>query len=118
MLRTGTLQYHGLAGEEQGSVERHGGRPIQKIREQIVGGDIRRSSRAVGRCWWWRWRQRWTRQEGRWLLHGLFVLQGTIEQSDDHSQSHPASLRPLYHPQRDEAAGCHRFSPCHASIDL
>lgn len=31
-------------------------------------------------------------------------ITGTVEQLDDHLEEHPATLRPLYHPQRIEAA--------------
>lgn len=44
---SGTLQYHRLAGKEQGPAERHGGRSIQEVFEQTAGGDLRRSSRSV-----------------------------------------------------------------------
>lgn len=34
----------------------------------------------------------------------FFTLTGAVEQPDGHLEEHPTSLRPLYHPQRDQVS--------------
>lgn len=36
----GIIQHHRLVRKEQGSIERHRSRPIQKGKQQIIGGDL------------------------------------------------------------------------------